>query len=58
MLLFKMSKKRRVREVLEARGVIGHDIKQAWEEASGVAVAVQTLVFTGAVAKVGGWPVC
>lgn len=39
--------------MLEARGVIGHDIRFAWEIAREVAVPMKTLVVAGYVTQVG-----
>ena len=49
-----MGKESSVREMLEARGVVGHDVVQSWDEERVVAVAVVSLVVTGVVAQVGG----
>jgi len=42
-----------VGEVLQARGVIRHDVGLSWEETSKVAVAVGSLVVAGVAAEVG-----
>jgi hypothetical protein len=44
-------------EVLEARGVIGHDVGLSWEEVSEVTVAVGPLMIAGKAAesRCGAW---
>ena len=49
-----MGKKRRVGEMLEARGTVGHDVALPWEVETGVAVSVRALVFTSILTEVGG----
>jgi hypothetical protein len=44
--LLEVGEEQVVREVLEARGVIGHDVELSWEEVCEVAVAVEALVVT------------
>ena len=46
-VLFEVSEKGAVGEVLQARGVVGHDIGIPWEEASEMAVPVEPLVIAG-----------
>ena len=41
-----------VREVLQARAVVRHDVQRSWEEEACVAVAVLALVSAGEVAEV------
>jgi len=45
--LFEVGEEGRVREVLEARGVIGHDVEVSWEEVCEVTVAVDPLMVAG-----------
>ncbi len=52
--LIEMGEKGSVREVLEARGIIRHDVELSWEVVGEVTVAVLPLVATGEVAQVGG----
>jgi hypothetical protein len=49
-LVLKMREERCVREVLEAGGVVCHNVLYPWEEASHVAVFMEPLVRTGIVA--------
>ena len=51
-VLFKVSQERSVSKVLQARGIVGHDVGLSWDEVSSVAVAVKALVFAGKVALV------
>jgi hypothetical protein len=51
--LLEVSKEGRVREVLQARGVLRHDVGIAGEEVRHVAVSVLALVRTGVVADMG-----
>ena len=51
--LIKVGEKRRVRQVLKVRSIIGHDVHGPWEEACRVTVVVEPLVLTGVVAQVG-----
>ena len=53
-VLFEVSKKGAVREVEQARGVIGHDVVGSRDEESARAVAMEALMSTGFVAKEGG----
>ena len=52
-----MLQERVIGEVLEARGVIGHDVGLPWEEGSEVAVSVRALMVTGEAAhsRRGSW---
>ena len=43
-----------MRQVLQARGIVGHDVGVSWEVGRFVAVAVEALVQAGVVAQVGG----
>ena len=52
-MLVKVSKKSGVREVLEARRVICHNVQVSWEVVGEVAVAMFPLVSAGKVAEVG-----
>jgi len=45
----------RIGKVLEARGIIGHDILHPINEGDLRAVAMVALVETGDLAEVGGW---
>ena len=56
-VLFEVGEKGSVREVLEARGIVRHDIGTPWDEEVCLAVPVLPLVGTGVVAEVGSWPV-
>ena len=56
-MLFEMGKKGSVREVLEARGIVRHDVGTPWDEEVRLAVLVLPLVGTGIVAEVGRGPV-
>jgi hypothetical protein len=49
-----VSKEGRVREVKKAGSRIGHDVGCPWDEGEFGAVAVMALMFTGALAQVGG----
>ena len=51
-VLFEMSEKGCVRQVLEARSVVGHDVERSREVAGGVAIAVFALVMAGVGAEV------
>ena len=51
-VLFEMRQESGVREVLQARAVIGHDVHGSWQEEPRVAVAVLALVSAGEVAEV------
>lgn len=53
-LLSEVVVKRRVGEVLEARGIVGHGVDRSWEVGDLVAVAVFSLVLAGDVAQVSG----
>ena len=50
--LVEVGEKVRVSEVLETRGVVGHDIGRSWEVGSSVAVAVVALMGTLPIAEV------
>jgi hypothetical protein len=52
-----MGKEGGVCEVLQARGVVCHDVGFPWEEVCQVAVSVLALMGAGVVAKVGCQPV-
>ena len=52
-LLHEVREESGVRQFLETRGVVGHDIQPSWEEVSSVAVAVLPLVVAGVVAEMG-----
>ena len=52
-MLFKVGEEGSVREVLQAGGIVGHDIGTPWDEEVGLAVAVLPLVGTSVVAEVG-----
>ena len=56
-MLFEVSEESSVREVLQARGVVGHDVGTSWDEEVCLAVPVLPLVGTGIVAEVGRGPV-
>ena len=56
-MLFEVGKKGSVREVLEARGIVRHDIGTPWDEEVCLAVAVFSLVSTSVVAEKGRRPV-
>ena len=43
-MLFKVSEKGRVSEVLQSRGVISHDVGIAWEASHLMAIAVEVLM--------------
>ena len=49
-----MSVKGRVGELLQAGGVVGHEVLRSWEVAGGVVVAVRALEIAGDLAQVGG----
>jgi hypothetical protein len=49
-VLFEMEEQFSVRQMLQTRGVVRHDIEIPWEEASQVAVPVAALVSAGYVA--------
>ena len=53
-LLVKVGKKESVGEVLEALGVVRHDVGLARDVERGMVVAVSALVLAGPVAEVGG----
>ena len=53
-MLFEVGKKGSVREVLEARGIVRHDVGTPWDEEVCLAVAMLPLVGTGIVTEVGG----
>ena len=53
-VLFEVGKKGSVREMLEARGVVAHDVVRSWQVEGDVAVAVGSLVRAGDVAQEGG----
>ena len=53
-VLFKVSEKGRVRQVLEPRGVLGHHIVRSWEVEVYGAVPMLSLEGTGVVAQVSG----
>ena len=55
--LFEVSEKESVGEVLEARGVIRHDVGLARDVERHVVVAVAALVLTSPVAEIAGSPV-
>ena len=48
---------RGVRQVLQARGVVSHDVSRAWEVLGAMAVSMGALVSAGVVAEVGCWTV-
>ena len=48
-----MGKQGSVGEMLETRGIVGHDVVQSWEEKGVVAVAMDALVVTRIVTQVG-----
>ena len=52
--LVEVGEKESVGEVLEARGVVGHDVSLAWDVKGSVVVAVIALVAAGPIAEVGG----
>ena len=52
--LFKVGEERGVGEVLQAGGIVSHDIVSSWEEGCDVAVAMLSLMGTGVVAEMGG----
>ena len=54
--LLEVSEEGRVSEVLQARGVISHDVRRPGNEEAGVTVAVSALMHAGEVAQVGGGP--
>ena len=56
-MLFKVSEESSVREVLQARGVVCHDVGTSWDEEVCLAVAVFSLVSTGVIAEKGSRPV-
>ena len=56
-MLFKVSEESSVREVLQARGVVGHDVGTSWDEEVSLAVSVFSLVSTGVIAEKGCRPV-
>ena len=43
--------------MLQARGIVGHDVGVSWEVGRFVAIAVEALVQAGVVAQVGGWAI-
>ena len=49
--LFEMGEQLSVRQMLQTRGVVRHDIETSWEEASQVAVPVAALVSASHVAQ-------
>ena len=49
-----MGEERGVGEMLQAGGIVSHDIVSSWEEICDVAVAMLSLMGTGVVAEVGG----
>ena len=51
-LLSEVKVKRRVGEVLEARGIVSHGVDRSWEVGDLVAVAVFSLVLAGDVTQV------
>lgn len=51
--LFKVGEKGGVGEMLQAGGIVSHDIVSSWEEIRDVAVAMLSLMGTGVVAEVG-----
>ena len=52
-MLFEMSEQVSVREVLKARGVVGHHVGLSWEEVAHMAVAMSTLVVASVAAEPG-----
>ena len=52
--LFEVGEEECIGEVLEARGVVRHDISLAWDVERGVVIAVLPLVLAHPVAEVGG----
>ena len=56
-MLFKVSEEGSVREVLQARGVVCHDVGTPWDEEVCRAVAVFSLVSTSVVAEKGRRPI-
>jgi hypothetical protein len=55
--LLEVSKEGRVCEVLQAWGIVRHDVGVSWEEVRHVAVSVLALVSTGVVAEMGCRPI-
>ena len=55
-MLFKVGGKCRVRQRLQAGGVVGNEVLWSWEVGHGVKVAVEALVVTGDLAEVGRGP--
>ena len=53
-VLVKVVEEGGVGQVLQARGIVGHDVGVSWEVGRFVAVAVEALVQAGVVAQIGG----
>ena len=53
-MLLEVCKKGGVRKVLQARGIVGHDVRLSWDELPHMAVPVLPLVLTGEDALVSG----
>ena len=53
-VLVEVCKEGGVRKVLQARGIVSHDVGVPWEVSGFVTVAVEALVQASVVAKVGG----
>lgn len=56
-MLFEVSKESGVREVLETRGIVSHDVDRSWEIERLVAITAMALVGAGVVAEEGGGPI-
>ncbi len=48
--LFKVGEEERIGEVLQAGGVVGHDVDLSWEVEGDMVVSVEALVLAGPVA--------
>ena len=56
-VLFEVSEELGVGELLQAGGVVSHNVPSSWEEEHALAVAVAASMEARQVAEVRGWPV-